>query len=191
MPIEERGIRMPYCPNCGVWVDEADRYCWNCGIRLEDYGIGVRRSWQPSRIPSVAPPPRERPTSITVASILFYIFGILSIVGSLIAIGVGAVGAAFGGMPIFGPAISLAGAIILILGLVSLIISVLCIVAGYWLWRGLRKGGVLGIIICILDIIMSIPFSAIPVFGAIGIVSILIDIVLVILIAIGWSGLSD
>jgi len=67
----------------------------------------------------------------------------------------------------------------------------LCIVAGYWLWRGLRKGGVLGIIICILDIIMSIPFSAIPVFGAIGVISILIDIVLVILIAIGWSGLSD
>jgi uncharacterized OB-fold protein len=102
MLIEGRGIRMPYCPNCGVWVDGTDRYCWHCGIRLKDYGIGVRGPWQTSRISNVAPPLREDPTSITVASVLFYIFGILSIVGSLIVIGVGAVGAAFGGMPIFG-----------------------------------------------------------------------------------------
>jgi len=34
---------MPYCPNCGVGVDETDRYCWNCGIRLEDHGIGGAR----------------------------------------------------------------------------------------------------------------------------------------------------
>jgi len=125
-----------------------------------------------------------RPASITVASILFYIFGILGIIGSLILLGGGSI---LYGVPYVG---WLTGGVFIAFGIIGLIISILDILAGYWLWHSLRKGGIIGIIVCVLSIIVSIPELLIPSMAALTGVSILIDIVLIILIGIGWKSLK-
>jgi len=125
-----------------------------------------------------------RPASITIASILFYIFGILGIIGSLAILG--------GGSIIFSvPYVGwLAGDVLVAIGIIGFIIYLLYLLAGYWLWHSQRKGGIVGIIVSVLDILISIPMILIHAFTVLTGISVLIDIVLIVLIAVGWSSLK-
>ena len=125
-----------------------------------------------------------RPASITIASILFYIFGILGIIGSLAILG--------GGSIIFSvPYVGwLASDVLVAIGIIGFIIYLLYLLAGYWLWHSQRKGGIVGIIVSVLDILISIPMILIHAFTVLTGISVLIDIVLIVLIAVGWSSLK-
>ncbi|OYT56160.1 MAG: hypothetical protein B6U76_04305 [Desulfurococcales archaeon ex4484_217_2] len=101
-----------------------------------------------SEAPAPYYPPNETITSkpgrhivTTIAAILFIISGIFSIIGviALLILG-GIAGVAVPGMG------SLLGGTVAILGLVILVVGVLDFLAGYWLWKNLKKGGILGLI---------------------------------------------
>ena len=125
-----------------------------------------------------------RPASITIASILFYIFGILGIIGSLAILGGGAV---IYSVPYMG---WLAGGVLVAIGIIGFILYLLYLLAGYWLWHSQRKGGIVGIIASVLDILTSIPMILIPAFAVLTGISVLLDIILIVLIAFGWSSLK-
>ena len=125
-----------------------------------------------------------RPASITIASILFYIFGILGIIGSLAILGGGSV---IYSVPYVG---WLAGGVLVAIGIIGFILYLLYLLAGYWLWHSQRKGGIVGIIVSVLDILISIPMILIHAFTVLTGISVLIDIVLIVLIAVGWSSLK-
>jgi len=158
------------CEDCAVKVGNRF-YCKECAEKMLE-----RPPQYASRIQSE----RERSATITVAAILFFIIGIIDVIGSLLII---AGGGLISSIPIFG---FFSGAV-LFLGFILLIFGALEIAAGNWLWQSLRKGGTLGIIIAVLGMLISIPLLlAIP---AIVAIDIIIDILLVILIAAGWNTL--
>jgi hypothetical protein len=43
---------MKYCPQCGVPLEHDDKFCMNCGTRLNDYGGvvsgGAAQTWKPT-----------------------------------------------------------------------------------------------------------------------------------------------
>jgi len=135
----------------------------------------------------------SRAASITVASILLYIFGAWGIISSLFLIIFGGI---FGGIGdilypyytqnvdinIIKGIIALIAGISISLGIIYLISSILEIVAGYWLWRSLKNGGILGIIVSVLNILIGILL--------LFILSIVIHILIIVLIAIGWNTLK-
>jgi hypothetical protein len=101
--------------------------------------------------------PRAAPTrgpAITVAAILFYFFGILGVIGGLFVIVGGAlIGNILGGIPLIGGFGGLVAGVLIVIGFVTLIISALEVLAGEWLWKSLKKGGALGIILLIFSIL--------------------------------------
>jgi len=173
------------CRECGKGICEACAvevsgrlYCRACIGKVK---VEERRVAKP-----------ERATVITVASILFFVFGALGIASSILLISLGTLLSSLPGThPLWSMVrgwLSLSASILIIIGLVSLLTSVLDIVAGYWLWRSLKVGGVLGIISCALGIFLSMPFVALDVVStSIGII---INIALIVLIAVGWNTLK-
>lgn len=168
------------CVVCGRGV------CEDCATRIggkfyckEDAEKIFERA--PQYVARIEPTGR-RSTSITVAAILFFIFGILEVVGSLPVM-------TAGGFVSYLPFFGFLGGLLALLGFIVMIVGILDIVAGYWLWGSLRKGGVLGIILAILGILTSIPFLLIPGWFALSVITLIINIVLIILIAVGWDTL--
>ena len=112
----------------------------------------------------------RRVASITVASVLFYMFGIFGIIGSIFLL-------------VFTPALAIK----------NFFFSTLGIAAGYWLWNSRKKGGILGIILCIRGILLG-PGETMMEAEALGIpnwefyagIDILLNILLIVLIALGW-----
>jgi len=177
-----------YCHRCGRQVPTDALFCPFCGQQL------VTSPPPPITPVSSIPPPPVRPTapearplSITLAAILYYIFGALGILGGLgvMAIG-GLVGVSGGWIPFIGGLIGVIAGAGIFLGFIILVVGALDVVAGSWLMKSLRKGGILGITLSIIDIVFSAATIFILPFAIIGI---LIDIVLVILIAVGWNTL--
>ena len=163
-----RGI----CEDCAMKVGEKF-YCKECAEKILE-----RPPQYVSRTRSEEESPRSG--AIAVAATLFFIIGIIDVIGSLLMITAGGL---ISSIPIFG----LFSAIPLALGFILIMIGIFNIVAGYWLWHSLRKGGVLGMILAILGILVST--ALLFVFGPVAAVDIIIYIVLVILIAAGWSTL--
>jgi hypothetical protein len=110
------------------------------------------RTIEGKAVRNVSPP--SRPITITVASLLCFISGILGLIGSVIII----FSTIVGGVLMIDRVITLAGATSAIVGLFFLIISILHIAAGKLLWRCLKKGGKLGVALSILGITISIPY---------------------------------
>ncbi len=137
-------------------------------------------------------PPDKPETSIRVASLLSYITGI----GTLLSIGPGlaynlytgsSTGALLGMPPSFGDflgspiGIAWGTAGVLVFGLIFLSAAVLSTVAGYWLWKSLRKGGqvgtvaALGIIVCSIGFVLPAWLVIVP--------------ITLVLLALGWKTL--
>ena len=117
-----------------------------------------------------------RHIATTIAAILFIISGIFSIIGAIaLLILVGVAGIAVPGMGL------LLGEMVAILGLV-LVVGVLDFLAGYWLWKNLKKGGILGLILAGLAVITSAASE--------NMIGLLLDLFIIVLIAVGWKNLT-
>jgi len=117
-----------------------------------------------------------RHIAITIAAILFIISGIFSIIGAIaLLILVGVAGIAVPGMGL------LLGGMVAILGLV-LVVGILDFLAGYWLWKNLKKGGILGLILAGLAVITSAASG--------NMIGLLLDLFIIVLIAVGWKNLT-
>ena len=118
-----------------------------------------------------------RHIATTIAAILFIISGIFSIIGAIALLILGGIaGVAVPGME------SLLGGTVAILGLVILVVGVLDFLAGYWLWKNLKKGGILGLILAGLAVITSAASG--------NIIGLLLNLFVIALIAIGWKNLT-
>ncbi|MEM3177442.1 MAG: hypothetical protein QXE49_07290 [Nitrososphaerota archaeon] len=71
-----------------------------------------------------------RPASITVAAILFFIFGALWVIAGLIVSALTGVAASFTSVPFIGPFAGVTAAGILLIGLITLVFGALYLVAG-------------------------------------------------------------
>ena len=137
-----------------------------------------------SEAPAPYYPPNETITSkpgrhivTTIAAILFIISGIFSIIGAIALLILGGIaGVAVPGMG------SLLGGTVAILGLVILVVGVLDFLAGYWLWKNLKKGGILGLILAGLAVITSAASG--------NMVGLLLNLFIIVLIATGWKNLT-
>jgi hypothetical protein len=107
---------MTHCPNCGREIPQSANYCPFCGTAV--------------RSPAESQASKSRPFSITIASILFMIFGVLGFIGSsTMLIG----GAAITSVPLIGWLLS---PIVLIVSVLSFIFSLLDVAAAVLLWDG-------------------------------------------------------
>jgi|GEM_PF-2117888 uncharacterized membrane protein len=156
---------MPFCPYCGKEVSAEAAFCPSCGSALKVLKPQYARY--------------ERSASITIASILFFIAGILEFIGGIILMGGGAL---FAKIPLIG---WIFGPLIAIVGVIVLIASLLDLCAGTLLWDNKKSGGILGIVSSILGLMVGlITFP-------LGLLDIALSLILIILIAVGWSTLKD
>jgi len=108
-----------------------------------------------------------RSTSITVATVLFFTYGVLGIIGAFLIIG----GSIMLGMsasilayfiPI--PYAQLSGVLPGLFGIVWLLISVFGIVAGVELWRSRKIGGKIGIALSSISIVFIVIIAFLPMY---------------------------
>jgi len=114
-----------------------------------------------------------RPTSIKIASILFYLHGAIEIVGAAMLLVVPPDLLAATGLP-FEKSISLA--------LLSLISGAFRLFIGYALWLMRKWGAILGVIFSAITIIGA------PQFLTFGIMDTLIAMAILVLLTIAWLG---
>ena len=150
-----------YCPDCGSEIEENNRFCKSCGEEL-----------LPQKTDKI-----EKPVVIVIAAILFCIMGIFEVLSGLIIAAVG---------PIVGTELSsIIGGFAIVFGGIFVVAGVLDIAAAYGLWELKKWGGILGIILCIIGLLLSLPFVAID-YGF----SVILNLVMIILIAMGWNSLE-
>jgi hypothetical protein len=130
-----------------------------------------------------------RAGTITAAAILFLIFGIVGIAGSIFLFVASAFPASFAGIPFIGGMVSIATWILIVMGILALAPGILSIVAGYLLWKNKRSGGILGIIPIAIQLTASALTFLLPVLWVGGVFGIAISIILLALILIGWKTL--
>jgi len=163
------------CKSCGRGV------CSDCAITIS--GNTFCKSCVESQkavVTPTTPVVKERTGVITAASILFIIFGILGLLGSLVIIGLGALATE---IPLFGGFI---GGIIILIGMVGLILAILDIIAGGLLWSNKKSGGILGLILSIIGLIFGLLTTSI----GFGIINVVLSLILIVLIAVGWNTLQ-
>lgn len=113
---------------------------------------------------------KEPPTSIRTIAIINFIYSALLILGALFFIVVGIIAIAAGptilGDEILqdaGPLISIAGAFLIVFGLISLGIGILYFFVGKGLWKGKNWARITSIILSIIGVIFTIMFLVIDV----------------------------
>lgn len=125
---------------------------------------------------------KDRGAALTILSILFYIFGVVEIVAGLSLLSLAHIASS-----IFFYTGVLAW-VTMTLGIVVVIIGVADFLAGRWLWRAKRKGGILGFITGIIALIVNAIFlDTEPISSIFGII---LSIVVIALIAIAWKRLQ-
>ncbi|MEM1976950.1 MAG: zinc ribbon domain-containing protein [Nitrososphaerota archaeon] len=191
-----------YCPNCGYDLrrvaDSSERiYCMRCGKESSStYRFCPNCGYPLIRLKRPRPlEPLERPASIAAASIMCFVFGaldLLLVIPAIIFAGIieAAVAQGFRQMPgleALQIPIQMIGSFLMILGILSLIFGVLYIIAGYFLWQSRRTGGYMAIILSIIGILSSIAtWWIMPIAQAF---SIGLDLIVILLVAIGWAHL--
>jgi hypothetical protein len=125
---------------------------------------------------------KDRGTVISILAILFYIFGVVEIVAGLSLLSLGHIASS-----IFFYTGVLAW-VTITLGVVIIIIGVADFLAGRWIWRAKRKGGLLGFTTAIIALIVNVIFlPAEPISSMFGII---LSIVVIALIAVAWKRLQ-
>jgi len=125
---------------------------------------------------------KDRGSVLTILSILFYIFGVVEIVAGLSLLSLAHIASS-----IFFYTGVLAW-VTITLGIVIVIIGVAEFLAGRWLWRAKRKGGILGFITATIALIMNATFlTTEPISSILGIA---LSVVVIALIAIAWKRLQ-
>lgn len=104
----------------------------------------------------------ERPTGVTILSVLAFIVGIFGALGGLLVVAAGTAAAAYG----FG----IEGGLAVVIGALVLIVGLLWLAVGWGLWNINKWGYQLAMILAIIGIILALPGIA----GA-GIVTIIIN----------------
>ncbi|MFQ5820205.1 MAG: hypothetical protein ACE5I5_09485 [Candidatus Heimdallarchaeota archaeon] len=104
----------------------------------------------------------ERPTGVTILSVLAFIVGIFGALGGLLVVATGTAAAAYG----FG----IEGGLAVVIGALVLIVGLLWLAVGWGLWNINKWGYQLAMILAIIGIILALPGIA----GA-GIVTIIIN----------------
>ncbi len=118
----------------------------------------------------------ERHIATTIAAILFIIAGIFSIIGAIALLVLGSIA----GVKI--PSMELLLKEIIATLVLVLAIGIFDFLAGYWLWKNLKKGGILGLILAGLAVITSAASG--------NMLGLLLDLFIIVLIAIGWKNLT-
>ncbi len=111
--------------------------------------------------------PPKRSLVISVASLLFLIFGLGSVLADPLLLAYLAYYHAAPVLPLIGDVlddstpIGMAGGLnaVVLLGIVLVVASVLDVLAGVWLWHSLKKGGKLGIIVQPLNLFFAYGFG--------------------------------
>lgn len=184
-----------YCRICGSHIKPGSRFCPHCGkgvtvvtrapLSYPPQSSTPTTPYQPNYpalLPTVPPPSASfRPVSITLASVLSAIIGVLTIAGGLFLLAIGGVASS---LPYLG---AFLGGLVSVIGIAILGAGALRMVAAVWLWSLQVKGGVLIIVIAIvsflvngLGLIFGNPLSAID---------IVLDLVALALVAVGWHAL--
>ncbi len=125
---------------------------------------------------------KDRRSALTILSILFYIFGVVEIVAGLSLLSLAHIASSI---------FSYTGVVAWVtmtLGIVVVIIGVADFLAGRWLWRAKRKGGILGFTTAIIALIVNgIFLTTEPISSIFGII---LSVVVIALIAIAWKRLQ-
>lgn len=125
---------------------------------------------------------KDRGAALTILSILFYIFGVVEIVAGLSLLSLAHIASS-----IFSYTGVLAW-VSITLGGVIVIIGVADFLAGRWLWRAKRKGGILGFITAIIALTVNAIFlSTEPISSIFGIA---LSVVVIALLVIAWKRLQ-
>lgn len=165
---------MPYCPKCGTSVGPAAQFCPNCGSAIP----AVASSPPPptSSAPVTTPPASsyygtpmsnqptygaarmQRPTGVTILSVLEVIGGIALLLGGV-------------GLTFVGAFVDPTG-LLAALGVVLLLLGVACFVVAFGLWNGT---------IAFALSILSIITSAVSIVGSLGssILGLLVSLVII------------
>jgi len=132
---------------------------------------------------------KERPTTITAACLSLYVYGSIGIIfsvilllGSIIVASTSFLGSGLASIGLF----ALGGSV--------LIIALLGIIGGYMMWKSQENGGYVSVVSLFVGLVIAIFFyGASPSLPTLEICLIFsaINVVLLILIAIGWKSLSQ
>jgi hypothetical protein len=124
--------------------------------------------------------PQERPTAITVLSILFFIFGAISLIQNLISIIQGAKSMDLLQMiPIIGP---LLNNFIIIFTILGLIMGAVNVLIGWGLWTLQNWARVTALVLSIIGLVILILFALVTLITIIGPIILLIPIIIQIII---------
>jgi hypothetical protein len=134
--------------------------------------------------------PFERGAALTAASIMFIVFGAIWIVYSIIPLISGFL-PSLAGTTLIGDFVSAGVWISAAIGIALVIPSVLCLVAGYLLWKRRRSGGILGIILAGILIAVNAATIALLKLGVmvVGAIGVVIFVLVIVLVAVGWKRL--
>lgn len=156
------------CVKCGTGL------CSKCAVIIEDkIFCGADAPTAQTR--------QNREPVITILSIIYYIFGVVEIATGLSLLSLANIASS-----IYFYTGHLAG-FTMSLGIGIVIIGVADILAGRWLWRMQRRGGILGLITAIIGIALNAVFMPIEPFPSVF--GIILSAAVIALIVIGWKRL--
>lgn len=156
------------CVKCGTGL------CSKCAVIIEDK-IFCRVDAETTQTR------KNREPVITILSIIFYIFGVVEIATGLSLLSLASIASSIyfytGHLALF----------TMSLGIGIVIIGVVDFLAGRWLWRTQRRGGILGMITAAIGIALNTIFMSVePLPSIFGII---LSAVVIALIAVGWKHL--
>jgi hypothetical protein len=138
----------------------------------------------------------SRSTTTTIASIAFFVMGIVGVSVSVFLMLVISSVMAQAISPDFISSIPFLSSVIepnltwFTLSFLLLLISVIHFITGNWIWQSLKRGGILGLTLTSFNIAISIIGLIItPVIAPLGYVLVMVNALLLLLIIIGWNSL--
>lgn len=131
----------------------------------------------------------QRGAVVSAASVLFFIYGALGIIGSIFLLVASVAQSSISGLPLIGALANIAAWILATFGAILLAPSVLALAAGYLLWKSKRSGAILGIVIAAVAMAVLAVMLWYPVLYVVGIVGMAVSIILIVLVGAGWRRL--
>jgi hypothetical protein len=130
-----------------------------------------------------------RNSVITAAAVLFIILAIFSIAGGAVLIAASAFPASFAGITFIGQITAIDPIVLALLGVLYLGLGVVDIPVVYLLWKSRRSGGIMGLILAIIQLVTFAITPLFPVLWVGGIVGATLAVILIVLVAVRWNTL--